>query len=65
SDHAPFISTASSHDLMTHHRVNTTFDPAMGCSAGAPGLVKDYQNGLDRRLQEENEVLMDRLRRLE
>lgn len=24
-DRASFISTASSHDLMTHHRVNTTF----------------------------------------
>ncbi|KAF8224129.1 hypothetical protein L208DRAFT_1313053, partial [Tricholoma matsutake] len=38
-DRASFISTASSHDQMTHHRVNMTFDPAMGFGAGAPRLL--------------------------
>ena len=28
ADHASFISTDSSHDLTTHHRVNTSLDPA-------------------------------------
>ena len=37
TDHASFISTASSHDLTTHHRVNTSSDPAMGFWPGAPG----------------------------
>lgn len=36
-DRASFISTASSHDLTTHQRVNTSFDPAMGFGGGAPG----------------------------
>lgn len=73
-DRASFISTASSHDLTTHHRVNTSFDPAMGFGAGAPGQgvgrfnagkLNNYLHGLNRRLQEENEVLVERLRRLE
>ncbi|KAF8238118.1 hypothetical protein L208DRAFT_1243498 [Tricholoma matsutake] len=73
-DRASFISTASSHDLTTHPRVNTSFDPAMGFGAGAPGQgvgrfnagkLNNYLHGLNRRLQEENEVLMDRLMRLE
>jgi hypothetical protein len=73
-DRASFISTASSHDLTTHHRVNTSFDPAMGFGAGAPGQgigrfnaakLNNYLHGLNRRLQEENEELAERLRRLE
>ena len=74
ADRASFISTASSHDLTTHHRVNTSFDPAMGFGAGAPGhgvgrfnaaKLNTYLHGLNRRLQEENENLIARLKTLE
>ena len=74
TENASFISTASSHDLTTHHRVNTSFDPAMGFGAGAPGhgvgrfnagKLNTYLHGLNRRLQEENEILMEKLRRLQ
>jgi len=74
TDNASFISTASSHDLTTHHRVNTSFDPAMGFGAGIPGhgvgrfnagKLNTYLHGLNRRLQEENEILMDKLRRVQ
>ncbi|KAF9466148.1 hypothetical protein BDZ94DRAFT_1341734 [Collybia nuda] len=73
-DRASFISTASSHDLTTHHRANTSFDPAMGFGAGAPGQgvgrfnagkLNNYLHGLNRRLQEENEALVERLQKLE
>lgn len=72
-EHASFVSTASSHDLTTHHRVNTSFDPAMGFGAGAGqghsrfnvGKLNNYLHGLNRRLQEENEALIERLRKLE
>ncbi|KAG6908885.1 hypothetical protein DXG01_002863 [Tephrocybe rancida] len=72
-DRASFVSTASSHDLTTHHRVNTSFDPAMGFGAGAgqglgrfnAGKLNNYLHGLNRRLQEENEMLIERLRKLE
>ena len=74
TDNTSFISTGSSHDLTTHHRVNTSFDPAMGFGVGAPGhgvgrfnagKLNTYLHGLNRRLQEENEILMERLRRLQ
>ena len=74
AENTSFISTASSHDLTTHHRVNTSFDPAMGFGAGAPGhgvgrfnagKLNTYLHGLNRRLQEENEILMEKLRRLQ
>ena len=74
ADRASFISTASSHDLTTHHRVNTSFDPAMGFGAGAPGhgvgrfnaaKLNNYLHGLNRRLQEENENLVEKLKKLE
>ncbi|GLB41649.1 putative pericentrin-AKAP-450 domain of centrosomal targeting protein [Lyophyllum shimeji] len=73
NDRASFISTASSHDLTTHHRVNTSFDPAMGFGAGGgqgvgrfnAGKLNNYLHGLNRRLQEENEMLIERLQRLE
>ena len=74
ADRASFISTASSHDLTTHHRVNTSFDPAMGFGAGAPGhgvgrfnaaKLNNYLHGLNRRLQEENENLIERLKAFE
>ncbi|RDB15355.1 Spindle pole body protein pcp1 [Hypsizygus marmoreus] len=72
-DRASFISTASSHDLTTHHRVNTSFDPSMGFGAAAgqgvgrfnAGKLNNYLHGLNRRLQEENEALMERLRKAE
>ncbi|KAJ7043757.1 hypothetical protein C8F04DRAFT_1366949, partial [Mycena alexandri] len=81
SPHAPgnasIISTASSHDLTTHHyRANASFDPVMGfgSAAGVQGLhgvgrfnagkLNMYLHGLNRRLQEENEALMERLRRV-
>lgn len=73
-DGASFISTASSHDLTTHQRANTSFDPAMGFGTGAQGhgvgrfnagKLNSYLHGLNRRLQEENEVLVERLRKVE
>ncbi|KAK0466948.1 uncharacterized protein EV420DRAFT_1260439 [Desarmillaria tabescens] len=72
ADRVSFISTASSHDLTTHVRANTSFDPAMGFGVGAQangrfnaGKLNTYLHGLNRRLQEENEALIERLRRLE
>ena len=71
TDKASFVSTASSHDLTSHQRVNTSFDPAMGFGAGAPvgrfnaNKLNTYLHGLNRRLQEENEVLVERLKELE
>ena len=70
-DKASFVSTASSHDLTTHQRANTSFDPAMGFGAGAPagrfnaGKLNTYLHGLNRRLQEENEALVERLKEIE
>ena len=73
-ERASFISTASSHDLTTHHRINTSFDTAMGFGAGAPGhgvgrfnatKLNNYLHGLNRRLQEENENLIERLKKME
>jgi chromosome segregation ATPase len=71
-DRASFISTASSHDLTTHHRVNTSFDPVMGLAAQGHGVgrfnagkLNTYLHGLNRRLQEENEGLVERLSRIE
>ncbi|KAE9383467.1 hypothetical protein BT96DRAFT_792706, partial [Gymnopus androsaceus JB14] len=71
---ASFVSTASSHNLTTHHRANTSFDPAMGFGGNAPGhdvgrfnagKLNTYLHGLNRRLQEENKALLERLRKLE
>ncbi|KAF9006188.1 hypothetical protein BDQ17DRAFT_1389747 [Cyathus striatus] len=71
-DKASFISTGSSHDLTTHHRMNTSFDPAMGFGAGGQGVgrfdaikLNNYLHGLNRKLEEENQVLVDRLRKYE
>ncbi|KAJ7117849.1 hypothetical protein C8R44DRAFT_832392 [Mycena epipterygia] len=75
-DGASIISTASSHDLTTHHyRANASFDPVMGFGVGAQGLhgvgrfnagkLNTYLHGLNRRLQEENEALVERLRKTE
>ncbi|KAF7370481.1 PACT-coil-coil domain-containing protein [Mycena sanguinolenta] len=73
-DGASIISTASSHDLTTHHhRANASFDPVMGF--GGPqglhgvgrfnaGKLNTYLHGLNRRLQEENEAQAEELRRL-
>ncbi|KAF7308937.1 PACT-coil-coil domain-containing protein [Mycena kentingensis (nom. inval.)] len=69
------ISTASSHDLTTQpYRANTSFDPTMGFN-GAQALhgvgrfnaskLNSYLHGLNRRLQEENEALVERIRDLE
>jgi chromosome segregation ATPase len=71
-DRASFISTASSHDLTTHHRVNMSFDPVMGLAAQGHGVgrfnagkLNTYLHGLNRRLQEENEGLVERLSKIE
>ncbi|KAF7309931.1 PACT-coil-coil domain-containing protein [Mycena indigotica] len=74
-DGASVISTASSHDLTTHHyRANTSFDPAMGFNGAQAlhgvgrfnaGKLNTYLHGLNRRLQEENETLAERIRELE
>ncbi|KAK7025162.1 PACT-coil-coil domain-containing protein [Favolaschia claudopus] len=74
-DGASIISTASSHDLTTHHyRANASFDPVMGF-AGPQGLhgvgrfnagkLNTYLHGLNRRLQEENEALVERLKKVD
>lgn len=68
---ASFVSTASSHDLTTNPRANTSFDPAMGFAGGAGATrfnaakLNNYLHGLNRRLQEENEVLVEKLRQYE
>ena len=71
-DRASFISTASSHDLTAHHRVNTSFDPVMGLGAQGHGVgrfnagkLNTYLHGLNRRLQQENEGLVERLNKVE
>ncbi|KAF8645080.1 hypothetical protein AX16_008138 [Volvariella volvacea WC 439] len=73
-DRASFVSTASSHDLTTHQRANTSFDPAMGFGSGAPGQgvgrfnagkLNNYLHGLNRQLQKENEALVTRIQELE
>ncbi|KAF8527286.1 hypothetical protein JB92DRAFT_2698552 [Gautieria morchelliformis] len=64
-DRMSFISTASSHDLTVHPRVNASFDPTTGAKGvGRFDAVKlnTYLHGLNRRLQEENETLVSRLR---
>ena len=78
SDRASFISTASSHDLTTnaYARANVSFDPIMGMGLGErgggtgvgrfnAGKLNAYLHGLNRRLAEENEGLVGRLRRVE
>ncbi|KAH6915818.1 hypothetical protein BKA70DRAFT_1093050 [Coprinopsis sp. MPI-PUGE-AT-0042] len=71
NDKASFVSTASSHDLTTHQRVNTSFDPAMGFGAVAnvnrfnAGKLNNYLHSLNHKLQEENESLLARLRQME
>lgn len=72
SDRASIISTASSHDLTTHARANASFDPLMGAGANGMGVgrfnankLNSYLHSLNRRLQEENEVLVERLKALE
>ena len=65
-----FISTASSHDLTTHPRANTSYDPALG--TGERGVARfdapklnHYLHTLNSKLQEENKMLVDRLRKYE
>ncbi|KAF9269220.1 hypothetical protein L218DRAFT_1072847 [Marasmius fiardii PR-910] len=76
SNDTSFVSTASSHDLTAHPRANTSFDPALGfggrTGTTAHGVgrfnankLNNYLHGLNRRLQEENEKLVERLRRAE
>ncbi|KAI0675751.1 hypothetical protein C8Q78DRAFT_964116 [Trametes maxima] len=71
-DRASFVSTASSHDLTTHARANASFDPVIGLGDRGHGVgrfnagkLNTYLHGLNRRLQEENEMLVARLRALE
>jgi DNA repair exonuclease SbcCD ATPase subunit len=65
-----FISNASSHDLTTHPRANTSYDPALG--TGQRGVARfdapklnHYLHTLNSKLQEENKALVDRLRKYE
>ncbi|KAG1881054.1 hypothetical protein F4604DRAFT_1992869 [Suillus subluteus] len=67
---ASFISNASSHDLTTHPRANTSYDPALG--TGQRGVARFdapklnyYLHTLNSKLQEENKALVDRLRKYE
>ncbi|KAL5513309.1 hypothetical protein ACEPAH_3707 [Sanghuangporus vaninii] len=60
-----FVSTASSHDLTVHHRANASFDPLtepQGVSRFNAGKLNTYLHGLNRRLQQENELLVTRIR---
>lgn len=67
-----FISTTSSQDLTTHARANASFDPVIGLGERGHGLgrfnagkLNSYLHGLNRKLQEENEGLVARLREYE
>ena len=71
-DRASFISTASSHDLTVHARANTSFDPAMGLTAQGAGVgrfnakkLNSYLYGLNKRLEDENKALAERITELE
>ncbi|EIW75087.1 hypothetical protein CONPUDRAFT_169516 [Coniophora puteana RWD-64-598 SS2] len=70
-DRNSFVSTASSHDLTTHPRANTSYDPALGLGErGGVGRfdaarLNSYLHGLNKRLQEENIALLERLRKFE
>lgn len=71
-DRASFLSTTSSQDLTTHARANASFDPVMGLGDRGHGIgrfnagkLNNYLHGLNRKLQEENELLVARLRALE
>lgn len=71
SERASVISTTSSHDLVTHVRANTSYDPALGLGErGKMGRfdaqkLNAYLHGLNRRLQEENMDLIARLQKYE
>ncbi|KAG8221048.1 hypothetical protein J3R82DRAFT_2558 [Butyriboletus roseoflavus] len=71
SERASVISTTSSHDLVTHVRANTSYDPALGLGErGKMGRfdaqkLNAYLHGLNHRLQEENIDLIARLRKYE
>lgn len=69
---ASFISTTSSQDLTTHARANASFDPVIGLGDRGHGVgrfnagkLNSYLHGLNRKLQEENETLVARLRAYE
>ncbi|OCH84115.1 hypothetical protein OBBRIDRAFT_891971 [Obba rivulosa] len=71
-DRASFVSTGSAHDLTTHARANASFDPVIGLGEHGHGVgrfnankLNNYLHGLNRRLQEENETLMARLKEYE
>ena len=71
-DRASFVSTASSHDLTVHARANTSFDPAMGLAAQGAGVgrfnakkLNSYLYGLNKRLEDENRALVERITELE
>lgn len=71
-DRASFVSTASSHDLTVHARANTSFDPAMGLTAQGVGVgrfnakkLNSYLYGLNKRLEDENKALVERITELE
>jgi len=71
-DRASFVSTASSHDLTVHARANTSFDPSMGLTAQGAGVgrfnakkLNSYLYGLNKRLEDENRALVERIAELE
>lgn len=72
ADRASFLSTASSQDLTTHARANASFDPVIGLGERGHGVsrfnagkLNNYLHGLNRKLQEENELLVAQLRAFE
>ena len=71
-DNASFISTASSQDLAMHRRANQSFDPVIGLGERGHGVgrfnagkLNTYLHGLNRKLEEENEELVAKLREYE
>ena len=65
---ASFASTASPHDLTAHPRANASFDQVIGLGAGGHGIgrfnagkLNAYLHGLNRRLQEESESLVNQV----
>ena len=65
---ASVVSSASSHDLTVHHRANASFDPvtgAQGIGRFNAGKLNTYLHGLNRRLQEENEHLVVKVKSLQ
>ena len=65
---ASFASPVSPHDLTAHPRANASFDQVIGLGAGGHGIgrfnagkLNTYLHGLNRRLHEESESLVNQV----